>query len=925
MKIFPILCFLFSWLSLSAFSRDTLDISGSWYYRLSNVPSHVPGEGYISLPNTLDNARKSVYNPETLETDQLRREFSFAGTATYSKDIQIPEDWAGDHIELWLERSRPSSVTFDGIPVAFDLKVSSPQRFNLTPLISPGNHTISISVNNLDSVPAQISRDSHSFSESTQTNWNGILGEMLIIRKNPFHITSVSIDEKQDKDDIIFGLNFSRRTHDKLKIGLEINGENVIWEKIPEGTDSISFRLPKKNVKLWSASTPNLYDVTFLVTDSAGKEIDSYSFTTGFREFTSSGNQFLINGNPEFLRGTVNAAVFPLTAAPPMDLKSWQEYFSTIKEYGLNHVRFHSWTPPEAAFLAADREGVYLMVELPLWGDLDKASETKNRFLKEDLKGIMEAYRHHPSLILFSPGNELWGDINIMGEFMTLAKVLNPRILSTYGTNVYMGMYGQIGDEDFIVSAKTTDSIQSSLRGSNSFAESITGGYFNSTTPSGDSHFPIDTTKIHVPVISHEVGQYQSYPDFREIELYTGNLKPDNLKAFQKNSRESGTLRKSQKFLEASGKWGAALYKAEMEMALRTPGLAGFEIFGLQDYPGQGTAMIGILNPFMKSKDFITPKKWRQSSDTVVILAEMPKFTFYEGEEVRIPIKIANYGISPLPFERLNWNTKFAKGIFTLPEGKGIVGVDTIRFQIPKISEPAKMQLKLSGIDNEIYNVYDFWVYPSKVTPVKNVLITSDISEAIDYLNRGERVILCPEHSSILQTSLPPLFTTDFWNYRLYNSVCEEMGIPSSPGTLGLLIDETHPVFNKFPTENHTQWHWFSIVNNSRTLIIDRLPGEIDPIIEVIDNPERSYRLALMLECNVSKGKLLILTVDLQKIEETPEGFWLMQSVKEYVAGKEFNPSLTLTPLQVENLLTKPSTARKVKEMEVKGWKRTEN
>lgn len=895
--------------------RDTLDISGKWTYHLLGAPASIPGEGELILPGTLDEQHKSEYNPKSTNTSQLRREFSFVGEAQYSRMIDIPRDWAGKDIMLLLERTKPSSLKIDGEEVGYNSVISSPQKYNLSHFLTPGRHKLEITVNNADSIPPIVARSSNAVSDATQTNWNGILGEMLLEAKNPLHIKNITFDDSNVPDDILINLTFSKRIPTGFSLSYGMDGKKPHQIKIPAGIKDFSVKLPIKKEELWSASNPVIHNLEFLVRDSKNTIIDRMEISAGFRKLTTSGKNFLINGYPVFLRGTVNAAVFPLTGYAPIDEESWINYFNVLKNYGINHVRFHSWTPPEAAFRAADITGLYLLVELPIWGELDRDLKFHNRFLKEELKGIMETYANHPSFMLFSTGNELWGDISLMAEYMNEARQLNPRILATHGSNVYLGMNGELGGEDFLITAKTNDEISNSVRGSVSFADSPTGGHFNSSYPDSKFNFSKATANISVPVISHEAGQYQSYPDFTEIERYTGNLKPDNLEEFKNRAIEAGTYRKSDKYKLASGKWASKLYKAEMELALRSPGIAGIHLFGLQDYPGQGTATIGILNNFMETKGFISPDEFRQVSADVAILAEWPKFSFTSGETVEIPLLTVNFTENPDTISAIIWNTGFDKGNIEVIPGTGVIENEAIYLKIPSVSVPQKMKMELSSSDTPHTNSYDFWVYPKTSSEPEDINVTDNLTEALILLDQGARVLLTPDSATIANASLDPLFTTDFWNYRMFRTICDEMNLKPSPGTLGLYIDKDHPALKKFPTDIHTDWQWYPVVANSRPLIIDRLPKDFDPIVEVIDNVERNFRLALLMECNVGKGMLMILPLNIKEASKYPEGKWFLQSVKEYMSSKDFRPAVTLTPDQVVNMLTKPSNARLIKQL----------
>lgn len=894
-------------LASDAKGQEVLDLSGEWKYFLHEAPLSIPGEGIIDLPDTPDNARKSVYNPPDSNLSHLRREFSFIGTAVYSKDITIPQDWSDKSISLFIERTRPSVLLIDGDTIGSNSRISSPQNYDLTDVLSPGTHKLEIIVNNSDSIPTLIATGSNATSENTQTNWNGILGEISLTARNKFHIRDVKILDSFTPDSISLNVLFSCEAPEDLKLLLKKNGSVYGEYQLKENISELNIPFPVAADQLWSANNPQLHNLEFIIVDSQGQETDRSSILTGFRQFTAEGKGFQINSRPVFLRGTVNAAVFPLTAYAPTDEESWTEYFSILKDYGFNHVRFHSWTPPEAAFKAADKTGMYIMAELPLWGELDKDSSFRNRFLTEELQGIMEAYGHHPSFVMFSPGNELFGDTSVMKEFMEEARRLNPRILSTYGTNIYLGIHGEMGDEDFIVSSKTDDDERFYTRGSSAFTDLADGGIFNSGYPGNDFNFSFATQNLHRPLISHEVGQYQSYPDFSQIELFTGILKPDNLISYRSKAHANGLLPKNKKFAEASSAWTQKLYKAEIEAALRTPGISGFQLFGFQDYPGQGGAYVGIADVFMRPKSNNDTSGFKNVNNDLSIIAEFPKFSFPDGEQVKLPLKSVNFTDNPDTLKSINYSTGFVSGVVEIPAGQSVRDAGFIHINMPEIKEPQADTLRFSDQQGRLMNEYSYWIYPQNLPEIKNVVLTRNTDEALELTGKGKNVILYPDSAEVSSNTVGGLFVTDFWNFGLYRDLSKELNRQVSPGTLGLAVDAKHPALKKFPTGTHTDWQWFPIVSNSYPLIIDRLPKGYEPIIEVIDNVDRAFPLGLLMEFKIGKGKLLLILSDLDKAQEYPEGKWFVQSLKEYAAGKDFKPELTLTAKQLKNLLITPS------------------
>lgn len=902
----------------SAFeSRDTIRLEGEWYYRLHGVPESIPGEGYMTLPGTLDTNHIGVPQPVSDNTSRLTRKQLFSGNVSYFKTITIPPTWQGKELTLELERTRPSVLKIDGETVGVNHKLSSPHRYDISPYLSPGKHEIEIIINNSDSIPAPVRRNSNASSENTQTAWNGILGNIFIEAKPKRNISAVIPVSNPEG----YGIDLTveiKNPQNGMKLMAQAEGGLPQKFNVSESDTTIKIFYPIIDPSIsWSEWSPMTFDLSLTLIDNAGHPIDKLITSTGFRHFKRGKDGLTINGDPVFLRGTTDSAVFPLTGHPPMTIDEWTEYFRTIKEYGLNHIRFHTWCPPEAAFIAADKEGVYLLIELPLWGELDRDMTKTVGYLEDELNGILKEYSHHPSFVMLTAGNELWGDISLMNELISKCKEINPGLLFSPSTNLYNGMKGYVPDSDFIISARYPKNEEEMilLRNSFSFADSPDGGPVNSQLPASNSKYSDIVSLSPVPIIAYEVGQYQMYPDYDEIDKYSGVTRADNLKEFKHRAQDAGIIDKAANFKRDSGKWAAKLYKAEIEKYLRTKSMGGFQLMGLMDYPGQGTATIGILDSFMDSKGIISAQEWRESCAPLTILAEWSKYIFDSNEFIKLPVKTVNFTNVSDSISSITWHTSFGDGLLDFQPGKGLTNAGIIRMKTPNIDHPEKFTLTLKGDDGLTQNSYDFWVFPKTDLKGNKTIITSDLKEALENLRAGRNVLLLPDSALIANASIPPLFSTDFWNYRMYRTLSDHMEIEPSPGTLGLSINNGHPSLKYFPTESHTDYQWFSIIRSSRPIIIDRLPKDFSPIIEVIDNVERNFRLALLLECNVGKGKLMILSADKDKLLESAEGKWLIKSLSEYLGSKECKPEFTLTEEQIVNLLTKPSMTRYIREL----------
>ena len=588
--------------------------------------------------------------------------------------------------------------------------------------------------------------------------------------------------------------------------------------------------------------------------------------------------RFMAAGRPVFLRGKHDACVFPLTGHTPMDKASWIKYFQRCKDYGINHVRFHSWCPPEAAFAAADDLGIYLQPELPFWGTLE--GEELLGFLRKEGLNIVHTYGHHPSFALFSLGNELWGEPSVMQELVDTFRAEAPHILFTNGTNAFLGYRGYVDGMDFMVTCRTGGEpygeYGTHVRSSFAFCDALDGGILNHFHPGTTRNFAEALADIPVPVISHETGQFQSYPDYAEIEKYEGTpFVPYNLMEFRRRLEAAGMGDQAADFHRASGAWAFRLYKADIEMGLRTPGLGGFQVLDIQDYPGQGSAYVGILDAFMDDKGF--GEGWRRFCSDLVPLAEFDKNCWSEDEQFHAHVKVANYTGEDLL------------------DGESEYDIDIpVSDLLKEAKAPARVELPLHvrTSSQEGENAWPIWIYPADNQPDRSgITITRKLDKAaFRALDAGKKVLLMPSDTT---GTVGGLFQTDYWNYRMFKGICESNGKPVSPGTLGILTDPSHPLFREFPTEEHTDWQWFPVLKASRPMILDALKG-YKPIVQVIDNVERNHRLGLVFEFKAGKGMLLVCCSDLESVLDYPEGRQFYKAVLDYMRSDDFQPSVEL-------------------------------
>lgn len=911
--------------------RQRMDLQGKWAFKL-DVRGNGEESGFatapfaeeVMLPGTTDTNRKGFRPTRTDETTYLTRLHTYVGRAWYKKVVDIPESWKNKVVTLTLERTKPTRVWVDGKEAGSRDGISVRQVYDLCRFLTPGRHEIAVRVDNGESVPPELLGSSHAYTESTQTNWNGIIGDIFLEAKEPLHLAGVQVYPDAEKKSVRLKVRLASLEDIRNRMQLEVRATAWNTEKehrvrplefgLEKGQAEYDFDFPLgEEALLWSEYDPALYR---LEVELPG--YDRLSVDFGLRDFCAEGKHFAINGMTTFLRGKHDACVFPLTGHTAMDVETWRHYFRVAKSYGINHYRFHSWCPPEACFEAADIEGIYLQAELPFWGWMGKDNTRLISYLREEGLRIQQEYGHHASFVMFALGNELSGDFEVMQSLVDTFRQADHRHLYAYGSNNYLGFKGQLPGEDYLVTCRIggekPQSLDTHVRGSFSFADAYDGGYLNHTYPNTAMDFSEAVARAGVPVVSHETGQFQVYPDYREIAKYTGVLYPYNMEVFRDRLARAGMSEQAEDFFLASGRWAAELYKADIEMDLRTEGLAGFQLLDLQDYPGQGSAYVGILDAFMDSKGLVSPERWRGFCNEVVPLLLTEKFCWTEGETLTARVKVAHYGARSLQGTELAWTLRdeqghvAGKGVCPIvSSGRGLLEVGDIRQPIPVTGKARRLDLELAIEGTDYKNTYPLWFYPENrsaeeshpgITVVKRL-----DGHVLSALENGGKVLWFPERDRYASQTVGGLFQTDYWNYRMFETISRNNRKPVSPGTMGMLTDPSHPLFRSFPTDFHTNWQWFPIVKQSYPLILDLFPKGYRPIVQVIDNIERNHKLGLIFELAVGKGKLLVCMSDLEAVDDKPEVRQLYRSMLDYMASGDFNPKTAVSSGELLRLL----------------------
>ena len=910
----------------------------------------------------LGNAAGEIDKDAPIATRFTRRH-TYEGEARISRKITVP-DYGTDRLFVLAERARALRLLVDGEACAVFRQgtLSTPYIFELTGA-APGEHEFTfLSDNSYPGMPKAAICYSSAATDETQTNWNGILGECSMYTRPQNFIDSLRVypravkkEEKNKAGGYVLDVCVelapgAKKVYKDAKIILqsealaagELEDTQTLTEIISysgeglaeAGTDKeensktmeIWFRdLPlRENVKLWDEDEGNLYEMAVTLDNGMSAEDKGGSTAEcrtrfGIRSFGDNGSgRLALNGRAIFLRGEANCAEYPETGHPPMTIPEWKEMLLKYRSYGINFVRFHSHCEPEAAFAAADELGMLLQPELSHWDPKDAfETEESYRYYRAELVDLLKTYANHPSFVMLTLGNELQAQDEgreRMRELVRTAKRMDPTRLYANGSNAFYGEEGCDPESDFYTSQSCKDVV---IRGTFSGMR----GYLNENYPSADRTYDEAMAEIRKeyqkPVFSFEVGQFEVLPDFEELESFHGISDPVNLKLIKKRVEERGLLPTWEKYVEATGELSRLAYREEIEAAMRTRELSGISLLGLQDFPGQGTALVGMMNSHLEPKpyDFARPERFREFFQECRILVKLPHYTYEAGERLIAEVEAANFGKGNIegvfcwtlagkmsvsengncePAEIKSKNTVIATGEdteITICRPGSYTEVGSLDIPLDFVEKNTALTLKVRIGDS--ISAYPIWVY-RKTTPVcpENVYETRAFDvKTREILQNGGRVYLSPDaDKESLPNSIKTQFTTDFWSVGTF---------ADQEGGMGQLIDTEHPIFKEFPTDFHTDWQWW-IMATKRAVI---LPHPMKTIITEMDSYAFLRPMAQMIEFRCLKGKVLLSTMELHKSQQYPEARALQAAIYTYLSGENFEPAEEITEEELSMLV----------------------
>ena len=877
----------------------------------------------------------------------------YTGKAWYQKTVFVPEKSDGFVGQLTLENTKwKTTLWIDGECKGSIVSLCAPHVYD-TGALSAGEHIVTLCIDNGWQLPYR--PDGHGVSDALGATWNGVAGAITLELFSGIWIERVWVNaqlpqaaiqvhlknETSDTQNCIVRVQDIARTDISAKmicvltpgsqiceLTLNYSSDTPLWDEFDQGLQHLIVTLSSISNALQGEMQSSITQLPLqskeMVSQFPKAVLQTKEVTFGFRRAEVKDGHFVINGRNTYLRGTHFGGDYPLSGIPDCGSAYWDKIMDTVKTWGMNFIRCHSYCPPEAAFEAADRAGVYLQIECDMWNVFAPDAQMNN-VLWEETKRMLDTFGNHPSFLMLSPSNEPGGDwLMPLTDWVSKCRAYDSRHLYTIQSGwPYPMEPDKITGTDYVYFHRSDFGIQP-------------GGTIRGPRGWNGGDYRESLKDISYPVICHELGQWCSYPDFDVIDKFTGYLQPGNFEIFRESARAHDVLGQNKEFVYNSGRQQVRMLKEDLEANLRTPYIYGFELLDLHDYLGQGTALVGILDPFWDSKGYVTPNEWRQFCDETVLLARIESYCIDRAKNaaVSIPIEVSHFGRAPLQSVCIHWQlekqpvTQYTYGehgktltqtVFQPPvlcgtlkqrdyaleknQSAGCIYLNMEDIQ-PDCAYVLRVSMKANG--KIVENTWPLWIFDSsKLNPVSTpdeskaesdtheaVFITSDRFHAETLLNEGKRVLFELPYEDTSYDCPPVRFNPSFWN--------SQMG-PTWARGMGMIIQNAHPAFASFPTTADGGWQWQGLIENARGLRVEKLGCDcITNLVQPIDEWNRNDKMSLLFECQVGTGRLMMTSINLE--QDTPQAAVLKKSILSYMKSDAFEPQGQVSWKQLSSL-----------------------
>jgi len=357
---------------------------------------------------------------------------------SYRRDFTVPENWNGRRI----------FITFDGVDAGFFIWVNGQKvgysvnsrnaaEFDLTNYVKPGKNILAVEVYRLTT---------GSYLED-QDMWklSGIFRNVTLWSSPQEHIRDYFIKTPFDPQFQNADLQVSTKVKNYGTVAvkgriLAINLYNgatrvpgvFVKKAIPAlkpGEEvEIDASIPVKSPEKWTAETPKLYTTVLTINDGA-RTVETISSRTGFRQIEIKGRIFTVNGVPIKLKGVNRHENWPDDGHAITEAQMVRD-IELIKQANCNHVRTCHYSDDPRWYELCDEYGIYLVAEANLechgaWDDFNEDPRIKAALIDRNVANVQN-FKNHPSVIIWSLGNECGSGGSNFRDMLKVVKSLDP-------------------------------------------------------------------------------------------------------------------------------------------------------------------------------------------------------------------------------------------------------------------------------------------------------------------------------------------------------------------------------------------------------------------------------------------------------------------------------------------------------------------
>jgi hypothetical protein len=486
---------------------------------------------------------------------------------------------------------------------------------------------------------------------------------------------------------------------------------------------------------------------------------------------------------------------------------------------------------------------------------------------------------------------------------------------------------------------------------------------------------PEATTRREVPlahpVVAHEVGHYivQRDLDALRSKFSAGKaVEPWWIEELIKLRTQKGLAADYPRIMEASIRYQYVWYKQVFESIRKSPILRGFNFLQLADTERYENAN-GLLDCFDDIKEDVDPEKYLCFNSDAVLVADLPRRTFFEKESVSVPVWLSNFSAKLTGEGAFSWQLRGKSGrgvklggrLERVELGHGLSRLATVDIRLPKVAkaEALELEVRLAPASGEvIVNSWNLWLYPDRpeklairratvalrdVNLVKRypqiamgrdlkrpekLVITDRFSEEVfRHLEKGGDVLLLWRVSETRDRAAPreKYYLPSTWDR--FKAVIWDRG-----HNLGGFL-RPHPATKGFPTDGFIDFQFAGLVDDCDKASLDGFPVEVAPVIQGCDKAARDRydvftfklrelqpdwtmrKFAYLFDLRVGKGRLLVSAFNFTGLErDVPETCAMFESIAACVTGPAWKPEAKIGAGELRQFLAERGRAPRIKE-----------